>query len=70
MGRINCCRYCVAPKRYPGCHDHCPEYAEEKAEDQRLMSIDAERRRISNDLYEQRTAKVVKALNRQRGKRV
>lgn len=17
------CRYCVAPERYPGCHDHC-----------------------------------------------
>ena len=21
----------MAPKRYPGCHDHCPEYAAEKA---------------------------------------
>ena len=20
------CRYCVAPKRYPGCHASCPEY--------------------------------------------
>lgn len=22
------CRYCVAPKRKPGCKDTCPEYAE------------------------------------------
>lgn len=22
------CRYCVAPKRRPGCHSTCPEYAE------------------------------------------
>ena len=21
----NPCHYCVAPKRYPGCHDHCQE---------------------------------------------
>lgn len=24
----NPCRYCVAPKRHPGCHDRCPERAE------------------------------------------
>lgn len=29
--RIQCCRYCVAPKRHPGCHDTCKEYLEEKA---------------------------------------
>jgi len=28
---IECCRNCVAPKRYPGCHDHCPEYQAAKA---------------------------------------
>lgn len=26
----NCCQFCVPPKRYPGCHDHCPERAEWK----------------------------------------
>ena len=29
--RVSCCKDCVAPKRYPGCHDHCPERAEEVA---------------------------------------
>ena len=28
---IKCCNGCVAPKRYPGCHSHCPEYIEAKA---------------------------------------
>ena len=23
---ITVCYGCVAPKRHPGCHDHCPEY--------------------------------------------
>lgn len=27
---IKCCYGCVAPKRHPGCHDHCPEYLSEK----------------------------------------
>lgn len=27
---IWCCKDCVAPKRYPGCHDHCPEYLAQK----------------------------------------
>lgn len=25
------CRKCVAPKRHPGCHEHCEEYAADKA---------------------------------------
>lgn len=28
---IWCCKECVAPKRYPGCHDHCTEYIDQKA---------------------------------------
>ncbi len=28
---IKCCKSCVAPKRHPGCHGHCPEYLAEKA---------------------------------------
>ena len=30
MGFFECCRYCKAPKRYPGCHSECPEYIERK----------------------------------------
>ena len=31
MNTINCCKYCVAPKRHIGCHAECQEYLEEKA---------------------------------------
>lgn len=29
---IKCCKDCVPPQRYPGCHGHCQKYLEEKAE--------------------------------------
>ena len=29
---IKCCKDCVPPARYPGCHDKCNKYLEEKAE--------------------------------------
>jgi hypothetical protein len=28
---IKCCKDCVPPTRYPGCHDRCSKYLEEKA---------------------------------------
>ena len=40
---INCCHYCVAPKRHPGCHGNCPEYATEKAEHEKLKEADAKK---------------------------
>lgn len=31
MNYFECCHYCVAPKRYPGCSSKCPEYATARA---------------------------------------
>lgn len=31
MSYFECCHYCVAPKRYPGCSGKCPDYAEARA---------------------------------------
>lgn len=31
MNYFECCRFCVAPKRYPGCSSQCPEYATARA---------------------------------------
>ena len=28
---IKCCKDCVPPTRYPGCHAKCSKYLEEKA---------------------------------------
>ena len=29
---ITCCKECVPPKRYTGCHDKCKEYIEQRAD--------------------------------------
>lgn len=69
MSIIKCCNGCVAPKRHPGCHDHCPEYGAEKAEHERLKANEFERRKVKNDIYNQRAMHVTKALkNRRRTK--
>lgn len=67
MGRIKCCQFCVPPKRHTACWDHCPEYAEEKAENERIKAEDAKRRKINNDIYNQRAEQVAKAMKK-RGK--
>lgn len=28
---ITCCKDCIPPKRYPGCHSACEEYKKQKA---------------------------------------
>jgi len=63
---IKCCNGCVAPKRYPGCHDHCPEYAAEKAEYEKLKAKDDKRRKVKADIYNQRSINVAKAIRRHR----
>lgn len=32
MATFKCCHKCVAPKRHPGCHADCPDYAKDKAD--------------------------------------
>lgn len=32
MAKKGCCIDCVAPKRHPGCHDHCEERLKEVEE--------------------------------------
>lgn len=64
MGTINCCRFCVPPKRHTACWGHCPEYAAEKEEHDRLKAADAEKRKTNNNIYSQRADNVTKALKR------
>lgn len=63
---INCCRYCVAPKRYPGCHSHCAEYLAEKSEYDRLKAEYDKKRAIGNEIYSRRSTHVYKALRNHR----
>jgi hypothetical protein len=68
MKKITCCNGCVAPKRYPGCHDHCPDYNEA-----RIMEIVSEeawkqQKRIEDGL-KQSKANTVKAALKKSGRK-
>ena len=64
--KIKSCKDCIAPKRYPGCHDVCPEYIHEKALWEEEKKAIREERRIRSELYEQRFEGVQKALRHKR----
>lgn len=64
---IKCCLGCVAPKRYPGCHDHCDEYLTEKAEHIRIKEMEYERRNVWNSVYSQKSMSILRALKRRGG---
>ena len=63
---IKCCRYCVAPKRYPGCHGKCLEYLEEKTEYDRLKAEYDKKRAIGNEIYSRRSEHIYKAMRNRR----
>lgn len=57
MKSAKCCIKCVPPKRYPGCHDRCPEFlavAEENASERAEI---AKCNHASDDAYHVRQAK-------------
>lgn len=66
MMKIKCCKDCVAPKRYPGCHSVCPEYIHEKALWEEEKKIIREEHRRFGELYKQRSEGVRKALKHRR----
>ena len=57
---ISCCRYCVAPKRHPGCHDRCTEYLEEKAKHDAEKAEADKKRRIEYGLDSQYAKSVIR----------
>lgn len=63
---IKVCHGCVAPKRYPGCHDHCPEYLAEKAENDAKREKQFKETVVRTGLYQQRTRAVAKAVKKKR----
>lgn len=62
-----CCKGCVAPKRYPGCHDRCPEYLKQKAEYQERKAAYDKKKKISFGITAQRSAAVAKAMKGRNG---
>ena len=70
MGEIiKCCHFCVAPKRYPGCHGTCPEYLKERAEYDKRKDARDKKDAILKGIYEERTGKVIRANRRKRNRR-
>ena len=63
---IRCCYGCVAPKRYPGCHGRCPEYLEEKAQDDREKAEINRRKRVNDGLIQEKYAGLKKAYKAHR----
>lgn len=67
---FECCQKCVAPKRHPGCHDHCPEYIEARAEfDEKKAAADRQRKARAG-VYGQKDYAVNKALKKNRRRQV
>ena len=64
--KIKCCKDCIAPKRYPGCHSVCPEYTHEKELWEKERNAIRDERMICNGLYEQRSRGVRKAQRHKR----
>ena len=66
---IYSCMGCVAPKRYPGCHDRCPEYLAEKAKHDELKASEEKKRYIERGLDSQLAKSVYRAkkIRRQKG---
>ena len=61
---IYSCKGCVAPKRHPGCHDHCSEYLAEKSEHDRLKAECDKKRAVDEGIYCQRSMRVYSAMKR------
>ena len=65
---IYSCRGCVAPKRYPGCHGHCPEYLADKAKHDEEKA-EKERRESTERGLNAHFAKVAYRANKARHKK-
>lgn len=61
---MNCCHGCVAPKRKPGCHDHCPEYIAERVEYDRLKAVEDLRNAVKNGIYLQKSYGISRCIKR------
>lgn len=60
------CIECVPPKRFPGCHDSCPEYRAWSAERKRKANVLKEARAKESryiDYFRERVHKTKKRIN-------
>lgn len=65
---FECCIPCKTPKRYPGCHDHCPDYAKARAKHEQEKAVVNKKKAIDQSIDAQKIAGVKRALRRKGGK--
>ena len=65
---FECCIPCKAPKRYPGCHDHCPEYAAAREKYEQEKTVVNKKKAIEQGIDAQKISGVKRALRRKGGK--
>lgn len=63
---ITCCKECVPPKRYPGCHGSCEEYISQRIEYKRLKDAYYQKERVAGAICGERCVKVYKAMQDRR----
>ena len=62
MGMFEHCEKCVAPKRYPGCHDKCPDYKKDRAKyDAKKAELD-KKKKEQDEIYRQRETGIRRAI--------
>ena len=62
--KITCCKDCVAPKRYPGCSDKCPEYKEQRAELDKVKEAERKWKAVRGGLIAQQDISYRKNMKR------
>lgn len=60
----NCCYGCIAPKRYPGCQDHCTQRQEELAQREAERKQRRKERRTDLNIKSQKYDGVRRAMRR------
>lgn len=63
---MKCCHHCVPPKRHTACWDTCPDYIEEKAEDDKKKEADRKSRAIDSGIRQQRERSMRRILKKRK----
>ena len=62
MGYFDECKVCKAPRRHPGCHDRCPDYAKGKAQQEADKAAADKARELDDSIRRQKYRGVRRAL--------
>lgn len=64
MGYFDECRVCKPPRRHPGCHDRCPDYAKGKAKQDADKAAAGKSKKIDDSIRRQKYSRIKQALKR------